>query len=327
MTNVTSPAAPPPPTAYAPPAAEYRPAPIAESERIEIVDIIRGVAVLGILLMNIPYFALPDRFTEAWRADPLNANFWVFATNTILFEGKMRALFSAVFGAGIVLFTEGKEKAGRSATGLFYRRMFWLTLFGLAHAHLVLWFGEILYFYGLVGMIAFLFRKVKPRWLAMGVPLVAIIGFTAGSLFYAQNIRAKRLAWRDAVTAQAAGRALTPAQDSALVAWRQLEKEMIPNQAEIAQQVTAMKGSYGQVATVVRKKAVEGEFKYLLLAVWDMLALMVLGIALFRWGFLTLHWSNRAYAWTAVIGYSVGLTAVTYSFAHQVRVMPNLEAG
>jgi uncharacterized protein len=317
-----------PPTGYAPPAvSEYRSAPVAESERIEIVDVVRGVAVLGILLMNIPFFALPDRFTEAWRTDLHSPNFWVYAVNTILFEGKMRALFSAVFGAGIVLFTEGKEKAGRSATGLFYRRMMWLTIFGLIHAHLVLWFGDILYFYGLVGMLAFLFRKVKPRWLAMGVPLVAIIGFTAGGMFYYHNIRGNRLAWRDAVTAQAAGRALTPAQDSSLVAWRQVETEMFPNQAEIAQQIALMKGSYSQVASVVRKKAADLEFKHLLLTIWDMLALMVLGIALYRWGFLTLKWSNRAYAWTAVVGYAVGLTAVTYSFAYTVRVMPNLTAG
>ena len=312
---------------YAPPAVtEYRPAPVAESQRIEIIDVVRGVAVLGILLMNIPFFALPDRFTDAWRADLGSSNFWVYAVNTILFEGKMRALFSAVFGAGIVLFTEGKEKAGRSATGLFYRRMVWLTLFGLIHAHLVLWFGDILYFYGLVGMLAFLFRKMRPRWLAMGVPIVAIIGFTAGSLFY-HNIRAKRLAWREAVTAQAAGRALTPAQDSALVAWRQVEKNMIPNETEIAQQTALMRGSYGQVASVVRKKAAEGEFNFLLLSIWDMLGLMMLGIALFRWGFLTLEWSNRAYVRTAVIGYAVGLTAVTYAFAHSVLVTPNLAAG
>ena len=329
MTSAVGTSTEPRTTYAAPVAVERRPvfAPVAESERIEIVDVIRGVAVLGILLMNIPFFGLPDRFDEAWRANTASPNFWVYAVNTILFEGKMRALFSAVFGAGIVLFTEGKEKSGRSATGLFYRRMMWLSLFGLVHAHLVLWFGDILYFYGLVGMLAFLFRKRAPRWLAMGVPVVAVIGFTAGSLFYSLNIRAKRLAWRDAVTAQAAGRALTPRQDSALVAWRALEKEMIPNQAEIAQQTTLMRGSYGQVGSIVRKKASDMEFKYLPMAIWDMLALMLLGIALFRWGFLTLQWSNRAYAWTAVIGYTVGLTAVTYTFIHTVRVIPNLSAG
>ena len=326
--NVTTPTAPTaPPTEYAPPAvSEYRPAPIAESQRIDIIDVVRGVAVLGILLMNIPFFALSERFTEPWRADLGSPNFWVYAVNTILFEGKMRALFSAIFGAGIVLFTEGKEKEGRSATGLFYRRMVWLTLFGLVHAHLLLWFGDILYFYGLVGMLAFLFRKVAPRWLAMGVPIVAIIGFAAGTLFY-QNVRAKRVAWRDAVTAQAAGRTLTPAQDSALAAWREVEKNLIPNQTEIARHTALMKGSYGQVASFVRKEAAKGEFKYLFFSIWDMLALMVLGIALFRWGFLTLEWSNRAYARTAVIGYAVGLTAVTYSFVHGVRVMPTLAAG
>ena len=172
---------------------ERRPAPVAEAERIEIIDVIRGVALLGILLMNIPGFALPDRFTAAWRADLGSPNFWVWATNTIFFEGKMRALFSAVFGAGIVLFTEGKEKAGRSAKGLFYRRMFWLTLFGLIHAHLILWFGDILYFYGLVGMLAFLLRKVAPRWLVVGVPLVAIFGFVSNTVYYRQ-LRDKRLA-------------------------------------------------------------------------------------------------------------------------------------
>lgn len=300
-------------------------APVAESERIEIVDIIRGVAVLGILLMNIPFFAMPERFAETWRADTSSPNFWVNAFNTILFEGKMRALFSAIFGAGIVLFTVGKEKSGRSATGLFYRRMFWLTLFGLAHAHLLLWMGDILYFYGLIGMLAYLLRRVAPRWLALGVPIVAVIGFVANAIFY-QGMREKRLAWREAVTAQQAGRQLTPAQDSALVAWREVEKEFIPNSTEIAEHTALMKGSYGQVASFVRKKAADMEFKYLIFFMWDALALMLLGIALYRWGFLTLQWSTRDYARTAVIGYAVGLTAVTYSFVHGVVTTPNLAA-
>ena len=312
-------------TYASPGASEHRPAPVAESERIEIIDVIRGVALLGILLMNIPGFALPDRYTAAWRADLGSPNFWVWATNTIFFEGKMRALFSAVFGAGIVLFTEGKEKAGRSATGLFYRRMFWLTLFGLAHAHLVLWFGDILYFYGLVGMLAFFLRKVAPRWLVVGVPLVAIFGFVSSTVYYRQ-LREKRLAYRDAVTAQAAGRQLTPAQDSALATWRDVQRDLIPNEAAIARQTSMMKGSYAQVAGFVRKRSAQLEFNLLYLVIWDVLALMALGIALFRWGFFSLQWSSRAYARTALIGYAVGLAAVTYAFVHNVRVNPSLAA-
>lgn len=301
------------------------PAPVAESERIEIVDIVRGFALLGILLMNIPFFAMPERFNESWRADLGSVNFWVSAVNSVFFEGKMRALFSAVFGAGIVLFTVGKEKAGRSATGLFYRRMLWLTIFGLAHAHLLLWMGDVLYFYGVIGALAFLLRKIAPRWLALGVPIVAIVGFTANTLFY-QNMRAKRLAWREAVTAQAEGQPLTPARESALAAWREVEKEFMPNRAEIAQHTALMKGSYGEAASFVRQKAADGEFKYLIFAIWDMLALMLLGIALYRWGFLTGEWSGSAYARTAAIGYAVGLTAVTYSFVYDVRVTPTHEA-
>lgn len=310
------------PAVASPPAA----APVAEAERIEIVDIVRGVALLGILLMNIPFFALPERFAEAWRADPGSANFWVNAFNTILFEGKMRALFSAIFGAGIVLFTVGKEKSGRRATGLFYRRMFWLALFGLAHAHVLLWMGDILYPYAVVGVLAFLLRRVAPRWLALGVPIVAVVGFVANTIFY-QGFREKRLAWREAVTAQQAGRPLTPAQDSALVAWREVEKEFLPNTAEIAEHTALMKGSYGQVASFVRDKAADMQFKYFLFFMWDMLALMLLGIALYKWGFLTLQWSTRAYVRTAVIGYALGLTAVTFSFVHGVVVAPTAEAG
>jgi len=107
-------------------------------------------------------------------------------------EGKMRAMFGMIFGAGILLFVSGKESSGRSATGLFYRRMLWLMLFGLIHAHLILWIGEILYLHSVCGMLVYLFRNVNPWYLAMALPLVAIIDFGAGTLFY-QNIREKRL--------------------------------------------------------------------------------------------------------------------------------------
>src|SRR5690606_17832506 len=109
-------------------------APVPESERLVSIDVLRGIALLGILLMNIPFFAMPDYYSEEWNADPGTLNFWVRAFTTIFFEGKMRALFSMIFGVGILLFTFKKDKV----TGLFYRRMGWLIVFGLIDSHLLL---------------------------------------------------------------------------------------------------------------------------------------------------------------------------------------------
>src|SRR6516225_7468262 len=169
-------------------------APVSEAERLKLIDALRGVALLGILLMNIPGFAMPNYFSESFKSDPANVNFWLSAVISVVFEGKMRALFGMIFGAGVLLFVSKKEQAGRSVTALFYRRMFWLILFGLIHAHLILWIGDILYLYGFCGMIVYLCRRVKPIYLVMGIPLVAIVDFTAGTLLY-QHIREKRIAY------------------------------------------------------------------------------------------------------------------------------------
>src|SRR6516164_5670435 len=181
------------------------PAPVSDAERVKLVDALRGVALLGILLMNIEGFAMPEYFSESFKSDPTNVNFWVSAVISVGFEGKMRALFGMIFGAGVLLFVSKKEKSGRSVTGLFYRRMFWLILFGLIHAHLILWVGDILYLYGLCGMIVYLFRNVKPKYLVLGVPLVAVVDFTAGTLLY-QDVRAKRIAYVEASAAAAEGK-------------------------------------------------------------------------------------------------------------------------
>jgi uncharacterized protein len=301
------------------------PAPVAEAQRNRLIDALRGVALLGILLMNIPGFAMPSYFSEAFRSDPTNVNFWVRAVVGIGFEGKMRALFGMIFGAGVVLFVTKKEQAGKPVTGLFYRRMFWLVLFGLVHAHLILWEGDILYLYGLCGMLVYLFRNANPKYLALGVPLVALFDFTAGALFY-QHIRSERLAYVEAKSAQDAGADLTDEQRTALANWRQWEETIIPNRADAAENTRKMKSGYAEVASLVRKRAFEMQTKFVLIIMWDSVALMLLGIALYKWGFLTGEWSNRAYWWTLLIGYGLGLPLATYSFYHSYLHQPNLEA-
>jgi uncharacterized protein len=300
-------------------------APVSDKERLKIIDALRGVALLGILLMNIPGFAMPDYFSESFKSDPTNVNFWVSAVISVGFEGKMRALFGMIFGAGVLLFVSKKEQAGRSVTGLFYRRMFWLIVFGLIHAHLILWIGDILYLYGFCGMLVYLCRKVKPIYLVLGVPLVAVFDFTAGTLFY-QHIRDKRIAYVQAGAVAAENKPLTEAQNDALARWRELEKTFIPNREDARENTRKMKSDYATVASRLRPLAWKIETLFLPIEIWDSLALMLLGLALYQWGFLSGQWSNRDYAKVAAIGYGIGLPLAMYSFYHSYLYSPNLEA-
>jgi uncharacterized protein len=300
-------------------------APVSEAQRLRLVDALRGVALLGILLMNIPGFAMPHYFSESFKGDPTNINFWVNAIITVAFEGKMRALFGMVFGAGVLLFVSKKQQTGKPVTGLFYRRMLWLILFGLIHAHLILWIGDILYLYGFCGMIVYLFRNVKSAYLVLGVPLVAAVDFTAGTLLY-REIRARRIAYVEASNAASEGKTLTAAQDRSLSQWREIEKTLIPNREDVKANTRKMKSDYATVAGYLRPLAFEIETKLMPVIIWDSLALMLLGLALYRWGFLSGNWANRDYWRVMSIGYGIGLPLVIYSFYHNSRYHPTLEA-
>lgn len=300
-------------------------APVSEGNRLKVIDALRGVALLGILLMNMPGFSMPDYSFETFKNDPSSINFWVYAVISVLFEGKMRALFGMVFGAGVLLFIANKSGTGKSVHSLFYRRMFWLVIFGLIHAHLILWIGDILYLYGICGMLLYLFRNVAPKYLILGVPLVAVISFAAGTMFY-QEIRAQRIAYVQAVAAQNANQTLTDDQTKALDEWRELEKTLIPSRADAEENTAKMRSDYWTVAARLRPLAIKFQTVFLPIEVWDSLALMLLGLALFRWGFLTGKWSNADYWKVVWVGYGLGLPLVIYSFYYGFLNFSTLEA-
>ncbi len=134
--------------------------------RIETLDLVRGVAVLGILAVNIAGFAGPQVATLTPNLpQPASAvDEAVFAAVLLLFEGKMRALFSMLFGASMLLFIERAEAAGRNGEALQLRRLGWLALFGYLH-YVVLWWGDILFVYALCGFVALALRGLSQRWL------------------------------------------------------------------------------------------------------------------------------------------------------------------
>ncbi len=150
--------------------------PVTPSERYETLDVLRGFALLGIFPMNITSFALlSNAYFDPTFAGVDTARDWIaWFVNATIFEQKMMTLFSILFGAGIVLFTDRAIRKGDSPAKLHYRRMGWLALFGFLHAYL-LWYGDILFIYAICGMLAYLFRSFSPKSLFV----------IAGGLFFA----------------------------------------------------------------------------------------------------------------------------------------------
>jgi len=135
------------------------------------MDTIRGIALLGILLMNIVGFGLYKAYsdpTNSGGADGWNLKVWWM--NAMFFEGTTRGMFSMLFGAGVILFTSRAASAslGVSVTDAYFRRILWLVLFGIIHSYLLLWHGEILYPYAICGLFAFSFRHWNPKRLIIG---------------------------------------------------------------------------------------------------------------------------------------------------------------
>ena len=152
----------------------------ASENRLVALDFVRGVAILGILLLNIVGFAWPEIVYVSPRAPtaPVStADDWTWLTIFVLADGKFRGLFSLLFGASMVLFVERAEASGRDGAALQRRRLGWLALFGLAHFFL-LWWGDILFLYASCGFVALAMRGWSPRRLAM----TALAIYAAGVL-------------------------------------------------------------------------------------------------------------------------------------------------
>ena len=157
------------------PAAHSSSAPVAEAGRIDALDVLRGVATLGILVLNIQAFAMPlAAYYNPTALGPLEgANLYVWVMGRMLADQKFMTIFSMLFGASIVLITERAEARG-DVRRVHYRRMGWLLIIGLLHAHL-LWSGDILFLYAVCGMLVYPLRRLPAvLLLVLGALLLAI---------------------------------------------------------------------------------------------------------------------------------------------------------
>jgi len=265
------------------------------SDRILTLDTVRGVAVMGILLLNIIAFAMPmpAYFNPAAYGGHTGIDLAVWLGNFILFDGKMRGLFSFLFGASMLLVIERAEAKGESAARVHYARMVWLLVFGLIHLWLI-WWGDILNNYAMVGMIAFFFRKASSKAL-IGIGIVLLLVEFAATVFLPLLV----------VMAQAA-----PGDPGSVEAIEGLSYGFgTPPATWIAEQVALHRGSWLAIAV---DRFEENKFMPVLGIFqfgWETLAYMLFGMAGLKSGMLTGSWERARYVkWTAV-GFGIALPA------------------
>ncbi len=283
------------------------------SDRIQSLDIMRGVVLLGILLMNINGMGLAGAYenpTVSGGATGWDLKTWI--TTNMLFEGTMRALFSLLFGVGMFILLDRLEKkgAGINAANIYFRRLTWLLVFGLIHCYLLLWDGEILYNYALMGFLVYSFRNMSPKKLI----LISVFLFSAGALWnYSDYRNDVKLIEQVSIAQQykTEGKELTKDLKEASEKWEKKEAEKSPE--AIAEYNTNMrKGYFSVVAFLAPFNLHYNEHFPYRYDLWDVLSMMLLGIALFKLKILTAEKSYLFYGLMALIGYSIGLLVNYY---------------
>ncbi len=293
--------------------------PVRGKARIDVLDILRGFAILGIFYINVPYMAAnvaafsADIRSIGWTAADRNA--WV-AVNMLL-AGTQRCLLEFLFGAGMmVIARKAMTPDGPvAAADLYYRRNIWLLAFGLFDVFVLLWPGDILHIYALAALFLFPFRKLGPKMLVvLGLGWAVLTGLGIPE-YGAREYAERTVLERQVETAEAdvrAGKALTPAETHALGEWQRLARPH-GSEAAVREQVlreqAAHRGGWLPYARAAWREwnSLAGEW-----LVWDVLeafCTMLIGVALWKWGVIQGQRSARFYLWLLLAGYGFGLVA------------------
>ncbi len=261
--------------------------------RINQLDVMRGFALLGILIMNIISFGLPQAHYFNPHAEGAlhgwNRAALVFAE--FFANEKFMGLFSLLFGASVILFTDKLEEKGRSAWTFHMRRNGWLLVFGLLHAYL-LWIGDILFTYALCSVWLFFVRK-----------------WSARSLFIASGASVLLLLLADAMMG------LSVPYWSA-VEVTEFAEFWAPSSAYIAEEVATMRGAWGDQMTMRVPSAMTMQTEYLPMLALRATAMMLLGMGLYKSGVLSGGMDRRWNGGFALIGLTLGLAITGWGFQY-----------
>jgi uncharacterized protein len=276
-----------------------QPIPVTATERIETLDVLRGFALLGILAMNIRAMAAPfSAYVYPYALfDFSGASRVAYIFTSVVFDLKMMGLFSMLFGAGVLLYAAKPTASGAPPRGLWFRRMFWLLVIGLVHAYLI-WDGDILVPYALCGLLLLWWVR---RFSAPVLLAVAIVFLTVGAGLTIGH----GMAWASMSEADRAD---------------ELELYM-PTPQQVDQQLARLRGSYGEVVASRATFVFMGQTMYFaMFFFWRCGGMMLLGMALYKWGFLDGSRAARSYLTTAAICLPLGLGLAWYGTVALERI-------
>lgn len=255
------------------------------NERIQSLDILRGFALLGILLINIQLFGLPNASfsNPSVMGDLSVSDYFSYYFVNVFGELKFMTIFSILFGAGILLFINRLNNKELDGSKFHIRRMMYLLLFGMLHAYLI-WFGDILVAYALVGLLAVLLRKMKDTWKIVLCAVLYLIpmGFfyLAGSFFESMPPEMAKEAMAD----------FSPA------------PEYLTAEIDLYQ-----KGSWFDI--FMKRAQLNMNYQiisFFMLSLWRTTAVMLLGMVLLNNDVLTAAKSKMFYFLMAIIGIGIG---------------------
>lgn len=294
--------------------------PVSGKQRFENLDFIRGMALFGILLMNIHWMAYGfDPYNmPALMTDETGANLWTWITTSMLFDGTQRATFSLLFGAGMVLLTSRLEASGRSDTAdIYYRRLLWLMVFGMIHAMLILWLGDVLYIYALIGLFIFPFRNLAAKHLfILGLMAMLVLSIWNYSDYKDFADLSQKNDTSQSILAE--GGTLNEIQQKSINDWQSAYEMMKPGEKAFENMNAGHLGSYVNSVKFLTNQFMSsrliGFYKFGL----DIIGMMFIGMALFKWGVLTLERPSRLYWSMLLAGYSIGLSMNYYEVSNMV---------
>ncbi len=290
-------------------------APVRGRARIEVLDILRGIAILGIFYMNIPFMGNNGTFVDydirliGWSA--ADRNVWAFLQ--IFWTGTQRGLLEFLFGAGaMVLTAKAMMPDGPVAVAdLFYRRNLWLALFGLIDIFLITWIGDILLVYGLAALFIFPFRKLGPRLLILLGLLFATFNGVSGAVQYRERVELSQ-SGPALLVKETAKKKLTEEEKATLKDWRKATERFNKMDPETRKEADLeIKAHQGGVAAympwtwhVWNLIFIDGHGTFF--GVLEAMCGMFLGMAFWKLGIIQGQRSKGFYGGLALAAYGVG---------------------